>query len=822
MWCLVLFVLSAVDAQANPAGIAPMGPCLLGRMTNTATSDLWQGKCKGHARLSFQTPTISFVSGNFGPTPSPLVPVWGGVYGTNQNNCSWESYGGFRESVACGECFQVNGPGGSVRLMVIAGGGNDMASFGPDDNNLPHFEVTTDVYNVVSGGVAGLGWLTITLRKVACDFSGTTIKMMVLSGSDLTNVMMSFQFHVVGMQGTLLVQETGSATWSAVMKDSFNRYNFRPSSAAAFPLKVQIFSVNNEIVQFQIPSGNVIGRAVTDTGGQFATPGPGYGGASTNCPNGCALTMPNNGLTKILDQGVLFPENVGIWKTPVSMGSTNQQWMNFGTAPMVSTNQPFTGSASGKITAAAFSTMFNLGCNIKSPIGQVTSVSFQVRADANTAQDVTVNLNDGAGGFTTTIAVTTSWSLHTFPIAGNAAMTSGLFSHIFIQNGRTVTNFYFDQFQFAFTVDPCYPTSTGPLGFTPVNPTVGTGGTSAPTSVAAPTSTTAVRTISRAPLPTTSSVTNTVAPTTSTVAATTTAAGLTTTSGPTSTRTTSAASPTTSGLTTTITGPKTTTGRGTTTSSAPTTAGPTTTVAGTTSSGVTVTAPPTFPQTVNCPSTCCLLSTPPEPVGWARATLTLSTQFSQFVCTNFQATLASEMGASQVALFTCISGSTVIDFAAFPPASMDTLAARVSAGTSTLPATSLARVGFPTATPPSSFPWAIVVGVVVGLLVVALVVVVVICCWRRRSQKRDFKQELGTIAYVPLTESSAPRSSNGLIAMCLVRDVIDTGEGILDVRKGDIAFLTKEDAGLTSEWAWVKVGTREGYVPRSSLVQVKG
>jgi hypothetical protein len=58
--------------------------------------------------------------------------------------------------------------------------------------------------------------------------------------------------------------------------------------------------------------------------------------------------------------------------------------------------------------------------------------------------------------------------------------------------------------------------------------------------------------------------------------------------------------------------------------------------------------------------------------------------------------------------------------------------------------------------------------------------------------------------------------------MCLVRDVIDTGEGILDARKGDIAFLTKEDAGLTSEWAWVKVGTREGYVPRSYLIHVKG
>jgi hypothetical protein len=504
-----LFFLSLAAGQANPAGIAPMGPCLLGRMTNTATSDLWQGKC------------------NYGPTPSPIVPNWGGVYGTNQNNCSWESYGGFRESVGCGECFQVSGPGGSVRLMIIAGGGNDMASFGPDDNDLPHFEVTTDVYNVVSGGQAGLGWLTITLRKVACDFSSTTIKMMVWTGSDLTNVMMSFQFHVVGMQGTMLVRETGSTTWYAVVKDSFNRFTFKPSSTTAFPLTTQIFSINNEVVQFQVLAANVVGGAVTDTGGQFAIPGPGYGGSATNCPNGCALTMPNNGLTKILDQGVMFPENVGIWKTPVLMGSTNQQWVNGATNPVASTNLPFTGTMSGMIAASAFSTIFNLFCNVKSPISQITSVSFFVRADVATAQDVTIMLNDNVNtGFSTTIAVTTAWAQHTFPVAGNAALTTGVLSHIFVQAGRTSTNYYFDQFKFTFVVDPCYPTSTGPLGFTQVNPTVGSGGTAAPTTTGvAPTITTVAST--------TTTRTTTVAPPTTTrtatVAATTTPAGTTTT-----------------------------------------------------------------------------------------------------------------------------------------------------------------------------------------------------------------------------------------------------------------------------------------------------
>jgi hypothetical protein len=51
-------------------------------------------------------------------------------------------------------------------------------------------------------------------------------------------------------------------------------------------------------------------------------------------------------------------------------------------------------------------------------------------------------------------------------------------------------------------------------------------------------------------------------------------------------------------------------------------------------------------------------------------------------------------------------------------------------------------------------------------------------------------------------------------------DVHDEGEGILQARAGDVAFVAKEDAAQTSDWVWVKVGTKQGYVPRSYLVIV--
>jgi hypothetical protein len=169
-----------------------------------------------------------------------MIPSWGLVLGTNQNNNSWPGFNGFRESDGCGECFQVTGPKASVRLMIIAGGGNDFASFGADDSTVPHLEVTTDVYNTVTGNQAGLGWLTIVLRKVACDFTATTIKMQILTGSDVTNVMMMFNFHVVGMQHWILVNPAGTNTWNPVARDSFNRFIYKPASTAEFPLTIQV------------------------------------------------------------------------------------------------------------------------------------------------------------------------------------------------------------------------------------------------------------------------------------------------------------------------------------------------------------------------------------------------------------------------------------------------------------------------------------------------------------------------------------------------------------------------------------------------------
>ena len=176
------------------------------------------------------------------------------------------------------------------------------------------------------------------------------------------------------MNQTILVQESGETTWTPVTRDSYNRFIHKHQSGAGgakLPLKIQIFSINQEKIEFSLP--DVVPLKVTDTGGQFALPPDGYGGSSTNCPNGCALTLCNNGLKWIMNQGELIPQNTGFWQTPVTMKSTNQIWFdNTGKGVKKDATNPLSGTYSALIeNIGAYGTMVNLGCNIQSPVVQV-------------------------------------------------------------------------------------------------------------------------------------------------------------------------------------------------------------------------------------------------------------------------------------------------------------------------------------------------------------------------------------------------------------------------------------------------------------------
>lgn len=114
-----------------------------------------------------------------------------------------------------------------------------------------------------------------------------------------------------------------------------------------------------------------------------------------------------------------------------------------------------------------------------------------------------------------------------------------------------------------------------------------------------------------------------------------------------------------------------------------------------------------------------------------------------------------------------------------------------------------------------------------GVAVVVLVVIGAILLTRRKGR-------LGrNSSYQPLTQSSftdseyliastpppvATSSSSKYITLVLQHDVVDRGDGILEGKRGDMAFVTPEDWNGTEAWVWVKIGTSEGYVPRSFCV----
>lgn len=254
-------------------------------------------------------------------------------------------------------------------------------------------------------------------------------------------------------------------------------------------------------------------------GGQFAQPSAGYGGATSSCPAGCSAPRPNNGLTWIINDGVVFPQNTGFWQTPASMGSTAQQWMDYAsnTWTRYTTNPvaPNTGYA-GVTKTGTFATLCNFGCNIKTPVAQITSISFWMFASVATT--ITVTIGGGAGSLTQTLSVNGTWQKYVFPIAGNAAITNGLINQIFVQSGNTGGTFYIDQFAFLFAnlADPCYPSAVGPLGYNQVVPTLGNGQTPPPgaataTASAAATSTSSTFAASTSMVSTTAAVSSTSA-----------------------------------------------------------------------------------------------------------------------------------------------------------------------------------------------------------------------------------------------------------------------------------------------------------------------
>ncbi len=381
-------------------------------------------------------------------------------------------------------------------------------------------------------------------------------------------------------------------------------------------------------------------------------------------------------------------------------------------------------------------------------------------------------------------------------------------------------------------VGAAQPITSQPTCNRPIAPACVGGTTAATTTV-----TTAAAATTAATAATTAPAATTVAggATTTVAAATTTAiAGGTTTPAGGATTTTASA-----GITTSAAGATTTAVAGGTTTIV---AGATTTATGATGTTTTATTAPgstTVPGSIGRP---CVFSNSSVP-GSERSILTLREVFSQFDCEQFRNTLAFDMeiAPSDLAFHTAVSGSVILSFSA-PIFATNAFSNKVAQGTSSIPnIASVQRASGAIVTPPDNTWWIILVAVLCSVLVVAAVVVLVVCIIKRRRDSKYYSSSRGAGDYHIISETPRPAASSYaapvassyvapvvpsasspvLLSFLLAADVVDSSDTILPGKRGDLCLLTPEDAAQTSDWAWCRIGTSEGYVPRSFLQRAK-
>jgi expansin (peptidoglycan-binding protein) len=215
-----------------------MGPCKEGRIT------YYKGWEKGGA-CSFGAPHSKTGAGY--------------VFGAAPNEAFYA--GGAR----CGECYELVGPRGAIRVMIT-----DLC---PVKGNVPcigdmdHFDLTQPTFPYLADPTLGVA--NVTYRLVACDVSGP-VRVYVREGSSVWWCSLTVINHRVGIAELDVSQDAG-ATWLSVKRESYNAWNFKPTSGSLqFPVVVRITGTTGDQVFADLPAPTP--DTVFDARSQFPVP----------------------------------------------------------------------------------------------------------------------------------------------------------------------------------------------------------------------------------------------------------------------------------------------------------------------------------------------------------------------------------------------------------------------------------------------------------------------------------------------------------------------------------------------------------------------
>lgn len=245
---------------------------------------------------------------------------------------------------------------------------------------------------------------------------------------------------------------------------------------------------------------------------------------------------------------------------------------------------------------------------------------------------------------------------------------------------------------------------------------------------------------------------------------------------------------------------------------------------------------------VPCPRTCCVFEAAAP--GHFPFTLTLNEVFADFDCAGFPSVLSQQIGAPVTAFSfsSCIEGSVVLS-GSMTVGAGDTLLTLAEAGLTTLPVLGVTFNGQTANLPNGStangdeFPlWAIIAAAAGGAVLLIVIIIVIVCLCKRRGKSGDssyhrYNDNYTAMSPVASTSSyssntyaatnsypvanAQPVANANLVRLRLLHSVLDKGESILPARQGSIVFCEAEEWAQTSDWLWVEMQGRQGYVPRN-------
>ena len=262
------------------------------------------------------------------------------------------------------------------------------------------------------------------------------------------------------------------------------------------------------------------------------------------------------------------------------------------------------------------------------------------------------------------------------------------------------------------------------------------------------------------------------------------------------------------GGTTTLSG---TTTPGGTTGTPTTTTGANPSVTTTPAQQPCVLPPVTERPLVECPRTCCT-SQP----GRRQLHFLMSDEFSQFDCPMWLEN--RNVVALRLSVCGFRSGSSIVEAELDANDALAAMSDPSSLGIPRLMSVTDPLSGESNSVTNSGVSIALIIGIVTGIIVLAIVVLVIILLCRRHKQHR-YSTSFGSssLGFVPLEEVAPPKTTSNFIN-CLVTQTVSTnGEAVLMAKEGQIAAVLPADFAGTSDWVWVSISGRQGYVPRTFL-----